>query len=154
MQYRWLLSIFCFLPPAPASCPSPRLRVSASPRQQTVCFSSLVITSVPDIIIVGISRTPAARKLRRCAALCRCAVGFGLFELCAFALNVSTAREVLLAVEEDFAGNEGGLDARIDGERVAVPDHHVRVLADINRADALLDAELPSRIHRDRLQRF
>src|SRR5947209_19865128 len=116
MQYRWLLSIFRFLllPPAPASCSSPRLRVSASPRQQTVCFSSLVITSVPHIIIVGVSWTPAARKLRRCATLCRCAVGFGLFELCAFTQDVGTAGEVLLAVEEDFAVNEGGLSGRID----------------------------------------
>src|ERR1043165_2656050 len=62
--------------------------------------------------------------------------------------------QVLLPVEDDLSVDERRLDARVGRERMAVPDHDVRVLAGVNRADAVIEAELLRGIERAELQRF
>src|SRR5690348_4988200 len=61
--------------------------------------------------------------------------------------------EVLLHVEKDLAVDEGRFGARVDAERMRVPDHDVGVLADLDRSDAILHAELHGAVVGDRFQR-
>src|SRR5437870_12325110 len=56
------------------------------------------------------------------------------------------ALEVNLAINENLVGNA------IAGERVTVPDHDVGILADVQRADAIINANDPRGIERDHLQ--
>ena len=62
--------------------------------------------------------------------------------------------QVLLAVEVDDAVDEHLLRNRERAERVRGVDHEVGVLADLDRADALVDAELLGRVERDQLERL
>src|SRR5207244_6883847 len=82
-------------------------------------------------IVVSISRSPPWRGWRRNPS-CRRAIGLGLFELRAFLLQFGSPGDILLAVEEDIAIDESGIDARVDAERMAVPDGQIGVFTDFN----------------------
>src|SRR5689334_23396162 len=64
------------------------------------------------------------------------------------------ALQVLRAVEVHLALDERRVDARVDGQRMAGPDGEVGVLAGLDRADAVIEAELARRIDRAESQRF
>src|SRR5205814_773197 len=112
----WQLSAFRFLPSA-------------------CCFLlsslSLMIALLCDllfVVVVPVSRATTARDAGRLRAFGGRTVRFGALKLFALAQKLGPAREVLRAVEEDFAINERLLDARIDAERMTVPDAQVCVL--------------------------
>src|SRR5688572_26371863 len=108
----------------------------------------------------AISRSATASVLRirlvslRCILGCvlrgvllrgRGVVGFLLQALLFLLAELFAADEVLGAVEVDLALDEGRVDARVGRQRMAVPDREVRVLADFDRADARVEAELARR---------
>ena len=57
------------------------------------------------------------------------------------------------AVEEQRAVDPDLLGARVDAERIARPEHDVGVLAGLERADLVVEAERPGRVDRDPLDR-
>src|SRR5712691_9028345 len=62
--------------------------------------------------------------------------------------------DVALAVEENAAIDQGLLHDGVSAQGVAIVNRQVGVFSDINRANALVDAELYRRIQRNHLQRF
>src|SRR6202007_1332134 len=58
------------------------------------------------------------------------------------------AVEVDIAVDEDFAGNGGA------GKRVAVPENEVRVLAYVDGANLVVDADDPGGVEGNHFERF
>jgi hypothetical protein len=68
---------------------------------------------------------------------------------CFFFFNHVDARELHVAVVVGDAVDECLVDRRIRAEGMRVPDDDIRVLADVERADALIDAQLSRRIQRD-----
>src|SRR5919199_2235696 len=87
---------------------------------------------------------PLPRRLIRRRAL----------QLRALPLDRLPHRQVALLVEEDLAVDERRLDVGVNAQRVAVPDREVGVLTDLDRPDAVLNAELHGAVVRDRLQRL
>src|SRR5277367_743213 len=57
--------------------------------------------------------------------------------------------DVALAIEENFAVDESFLDHGVSAHRVVIVDDQVSVFADVNGADALIDAELDGGIQSD-----
>src|ERR1700750_2416693 len=104
-------------------------------RSSCESMCSLVVPSVAvAVVIVVAARSPAA--LRRAARGCarRSHVRLGLLKLLPLALKVCAPLHVLIAIEEQLAVDVGLIDARIDAERVAVPDDEVGILAHVDRA--------------------
>src|SRR5690606_22994677 len=81
-------------------------------------------------------------------------VRLGRFEFGAFGHPAVAHLLVTLTIKENLAIDERGLGARVDRERVTVPDHHIGILAHLNRADLVVDAELAGRIDGDKRQRL
>ena len=72
----------------------------------------------------------------------------------ALALDVGCPLEVLDAVVVGDAVDVGALDDRARAQRIVAPDHDVGVLADLERADAVVDAQLARRVDRDHRERL
>src|SRR5438552_11388848 len=107
---------------------------------------------LPNIIVL-ISRSTLARSRGR-SANARWTIWFGLFECYSLLFQIGAARQILLAIEEDFAVNQGRINARIDAQGMSVPNSQVGVLPHFNRANPILNAKLPRGIDRDQFQRF
>src|SRR5215212_11832552 len=81
-------------------------------------------------------------------------VRFFLQPLFLLAFHRGALVEIALAVEEDLAFDHGRVDARVDGQRMAGPDHEVGVFAHFDRADAVVDAQLLRAVNGAEAQRF
>jgi hypothetical protein len=73
-------------------------------------------------------------------------VRFGLFQRCALLRQFRTAREILFAIEINIAIDERRIDARVNTERMCIPNRDIGVFSDFDRPDAILNAELNRRI--------
>src|ERR1051325_2806837 len=94
-----------------------------------------------------------SRRLRRLSSGTR-TIRFGLLQRRAFFRELGTSREILRAIEVNVAVDERRIDARIDAERMSIPDRDVSVLADFDRTNTILNAELDRGIDRDELERL
>src|SRR3954468_11207087 len=77
--------------------------------------------------------------LARLLLVLRFVVCFFLQAVLFFFRHDSARGQIFLAVEEDFAIDERGLDARVGRERMTVPDHEVGVLANVDRSEAVIE---------------
>src|SRR5437763_16885215 len=71
-----------------------------------------------------------------------------------FLLALGAFGDIALTVEENAAIDQGLLHDGVRAQGVAIVNRQVGIFSDINRANALVDAELHRRIQRDHLQRF
>src|SRR5262249_21005877 len=99
------------------------------------------------------STGPTTRSLRRLTLRTR-SIRFSLLQRGAFFCELRASRQILRAIEKDVAVDKCRIDARVDAERVSIPDRDISVLADFNRTDSILNAELNRRIDRDELERL
>src|SRR6266852_3859480 len=60
-------------------------------------------------------------------------------------------REIARAIEVDVTFNERRLDSRVGRERMAVPDHEVGVLANVDGSEAMIEPELLRAVERAQL---
>src|ERR1700741_2045044 len=93
------------------------------------------------------------RRLRRRSLRSR-TIRLSLLERRSFLREFRSSREILFAIEEYFAVYEGGIHSRINTERMTVPDCEIRIFADVERADTVLNTKLNRRIERHELQRL
>src|SRR5436305_1910309 len=68
--------------------------------------------------------------------------------------DLLTHLQVAPAIEDPLPLDERRLDARVGREGMAGPDHQVGVLADVDRADAVIEAQLLRAVERAELQRL
>src|SRR6267143_2868088 len=66
-----------------------------------------------------------------------------------FLLERGPGGQVALAIEIDLPVDEGLLSYGIDAERIVIVNDQVGILAYVNRANAIVDAELDGGIERD-----
>ena len=71
-----------------------------------------------------------------------------------FFFEVGAIGDIALAIEVDAAIDQRLLDDGVGAERIVIVDDQVGVFADVDRADALVDAELDRGIDGDQLERF
>src|ERR1051325_11818529 len=93
-------------------------------------------------------RIPSWKHRRRTAAAVR---GFKRGTLFGHLL---AHRQVLLLIEEDLTVDERRFGARVHAERITAPHDNVGILADLDRADPILHAELYSAVVGDRFEGF
>ena len=81
---------------------------------------------------------------------------FFSFSISAFFSFSRAARSAMsrCAVEIDAAIDQGLLHDGVGAERIVIVDDQVGILADVDGADALVDAQLHRGIQRDELERF
>src|SRR6185295_10960646 len=94
-----------------------------------------------DLRVIFMTARAAAGSLRGLTA-CRRLVWLSLLECRALLREHRTLREVFFAIEINVAVDEGRIDTRVDTERMPVPDREIRILANFDRAHALLNTEL------------
>src|SRR5437868_7566927 len=104
-------------------------------------------------VVVDVTAWAAPWPERR-LTLCRRFIRLRLFELRTFRSKLGTTRKALLAIEEDLTVDERCIHARIDAERMSIPDCEVSVFADFNRTDSVLNAELNRGIDRHQPERL
>src|SRR6266478_8096610 len=116
------------------------------------------------------SQRTSGQNGRRVDAACRGRFGFffrlfvfrfllrGFFkfvdERFLFLFALGAFGDVALAVEIDAAIDQGLLHNGVRAQRVVIVNRQVGVFSNINRANALVDAELHRGIQRDHLQRL
>src|ERR1043166_674488 len=104
-------------------------------------------------MIVFMSAGTAARCLRRLALRAR-SIRFGLLERGAFLRELRASSKILRAIEINLTVDKRRINARVDAERMSIPDRDVRILTDFDRTDTILNAELYRGIDRNELQRL
>src|SRR6185369_1243300 len=106
------------------------------------------------LLLVAVICSGTAAWSLRWRAWRRRLVRLGLFQCRTLLRELWTTREVLLTIEIDHSIDEGRIHARIDAERMPVPDCDVGIFTNFDRANAILDTELNRWIQCDHLQRL
>src|SRR5260221_6011485 len=110
---------------------------------------SLFIDPLPIRVRVGFGGAVSASAL---AALILLALGLELLQALPLLLRQrGRLLEIAVAVEERLAGDERRLHARVSREGMACPDGEVGVLAGVDRAEAVVEAELFGGVQRAEL---
>src|ERR1700716_1240626 len=98
-----------------------------------------------EVRSISLSRPPGSSGLRRPLLI----LLFLFDQLLLLSLFGGVPADFVIAIEVNVAVDENLLHLSVNRKRVLIVNHQVRILADLDGSDAVLDAELLGRIERD-----